>query len=184
MSIILQGHVLNQRQLDAIVPVMNDLMHGKVTQKKFEAACVKALEGAGCPIGYDTTMPGAEKTVSERAQAWLLNGRVGMSARAIYCHMTESQDKERWNHPHDPDDLNRCLLLLDLIPEWRPRMGEMAAHGKAWAGLSGIWDEIASTFLDEAGLDWGKAKSAPKTYALMKKAIGGYQEPGVFQIQL
>ncbi len=47
MSINLKGHILNQRQLDAIVPVMNDLMHGKVSKKKFEQACVAALEAAG-----------------------------------------------------------------------------------------------------------------------------------------
>ena len=47
MSINLKGHILNQRQLDAIVPVMNDLMHGKVSKKKFEQACVDALEAAG-----------------------------------------------------------------------------------------------------------------------------------------
>lgn len=87
MSIILQGHTLNQRQLDAIVPVMNDMMHGKISAKKFEGECVKALEAAGCALGYDTGIPGADKSVDERAQAWLLNGRVGMSSKAICSHM-------------------------------------------------------------------------------------------------
>ena len=36
-------------------------------------------------------------------------------------------------HPHDPDDLNRCLRLLAAVP--------------------------------------GKARSAPQTYALMRKVI-------------
>ena len=38
MSVELKGHILNQRQLDAIVPVMNLLMQGKVKQKGFEDA--------------------------------------------------------------------------------------------------------------------------------------------------
>ena len=171
MSVELKGHILNQRQLDAIVPVMNLLMQGKVKQKGFEDACVKALEAAGCPVGYDTSMPGSDKTVAERAQAWILNGRVGMSAKAIYCHMTGNADKDRWNHPHDPDDLNRCLLLLDLIPEWKERMPEMKSRSPAWAGLAANWAEISQTFVDEAGMDWCKAKSAPKTYALMELSL-------------
>ncbi len=177
MSMNLQGHTLNQRQLDAIVPVMNQLMQGKVSQKKFESACVKALEEAGCGLGYDTAIPGAEATVAQRAQAWILNGDVGMSSKAIYCHMTGNTDKDRWNHPHDPGDLNRCLLLLNLIPEWIPRMSEMATRGKAWAALAENWELISSTFLDEVGLNWCKARSAPKTYSMMRAVIDGTSQP-------
>jgi len=172
MSINLRGHILNQRQLDAITPVMNDLMQGRVSQKKFEQACVDALEKAGCPLGYDTTMPDADKTVEERAVAWIRDGDVGMSSRAIHDHMLALEAREGYSYPHDPDDLNRCLLLLDLIPEWVPRMHEMAMCGEEWAGLAARWDEISKCFLDEVGLNWCKARRAPKTYALMKQALG------------
>jgi hypothetical protein len=172
MNIILKGHTLNQRQLDAITPVMNMLLQGKVKQKAFDAKCVEALEAAGCPPGYDTTMPGADKSITERAQAWIVNGRVGMSSRSIYCHMMGVENKRGWDYPSDPDDLNRCLLLLDLIPEWQPRMHEMAAHGKEWKGLSENWDKIAFTFIDEVGLNWSHGDKAGRTYAMMKEAMG------------
>lgn len=172
MSLVMQGHILNQRQLDAIVPVMNDLMHGKVKQKNFEAACIAALEAAGCALGYDTTMPGADKSIAERGEAWLLNGRVGLSAKSIYCHMTGRVPEEGYNYPRDPGDLNRCLLLLDLIPEWESRMPEMAAHGKHWVALAFNWSEITGCFLNEVGLDWCHGKRAPETYTLMKKVMG------------
>ncbi|QNJ57429.1 hypothetical protein Dolphis_123 [Pseudomonas phage Dolphis] len=174
MSINLRGHVLNQRQLDAITPVMNDLMQGRVSQKKFEQACVDALEKAGCPLGYDTTMPGADKTVEERAVAWIRDGRVGSSSRAIHDHMLGLKPKWGYSEPSDPSDLNRCLLLLDLIPEWKPRMHEMAQRTPQWAGLVARWDEITQCFLDEVGLDWSKGHDlrATKTYALMKQAQG------------
>ncbi|MGV8584546.1 hypothetical protein ACV34H_34315, partial [Pseudomonas aeruginosa] len=79
----LMGHVLNQLQLDAITPVMNDLIQGRVGQAVFEAACLKALENAGCPLGYDTTMPGAGSTIEQRATKLLRDGQVGASSRAI-----------------------------------------------------------------------------------------------------
>jgi len=178
MSVNLQGHILNQRQLDAIVPVMNALMQGRVSQKKFEGACVEALEKAGCPLGYDTTMPGAAVSIEDRANRWIVDGRVGMSSRAIWSHMMGAPGKGM-SYPHDPDDLNRCLLLLDLIPEWKTRMPEMAQHSPQWAGLVGCWDEIVRCFLGEVGLDWEKGHDlrASKTYALMRKAIGSATQP-------
>lgn len=175
MSIELNGHILNQRQLDAITPVMNDYMHGKIKgQKKLEEAMVAALEAAGCPLGYDTALPGADKSVEQRAQKWIIDGQVGSSSKAIYRHMLIGGESKGACHsyPHDPDDLNRCLLLLDLIPEWKPRIAEMACYGTAWAGLTVKWDEISQCFLDEVGLNWCKGKSAPRTYELMKAAIG------------
>ena len=173
MSINLQGHILNQRQLDAIVPVMNQLMQGKVSQKKFEAKCVEALEAAGCPLGYDVSMPGADEPVEVRARRWIVDGRVGSSSKAIWSHMMGVPGQDM-SYPSDPDDLNRCLLLLQLIPEWQPRMAEMVVHGKAWAGLAGKWKELTTLFLDEVGLNWSKGTKlrATKTYELMKQLQG------------
>ncbi|MOA35671.1 hypothetical protein D3C78_1571400 [compost metagenome] len=94
-----------------------------------------------------------------------------MSSKAIWSHMTGTPSEEGYSHPHDPDDLNRCLLLLDLIPEWKPRMSEMAGHSPQWAALASQWEVITETFLGEAGLDWVNGKSAPNTYALMKTAL-------------
>lgn len=173
MSIVLREHKLNQRQLDAITPTMNDLIQGRVSQRAFEQACVDALERAGCPLGYDTTMPGADKTVEQRAAAWVRDGEVGMSSRAIHDHMLGLTPKcGYFDYPLDPDDLNRCLLLLELIHEWKPRMGEMAQRSEQWEGLANRWEEICQCFLDEVGLGWCKGRRAPKTYVLMKQAMG------------
>ncbi|HHG5326056.1 TPA: hypothetical protein ACPWPG_001448 [Pseudomonas aeruginosa] len=173
MSIILKGHVLNQRQLDAITPVMNDLIQGRVGQAGFEDACLKALENAGCPLGYDTTMPGAGSTIEQRATKWLRDGQVGASSRAIHDHMLGLTPKRGYyDHPHDPDDLNRCLLLLDLIPEWKPRMREMAQHSPEWAALASSWERLTDLFLSEAGLDWQRSSEAPETYAAMRLLRG------------
>lgn len=174
MTIVLKGHGLNQRQLDAITQVMNDYMHGKIKgHKKLEAAMEKALEAAGCPLGYDTTLPGAESTVEQRAVAWLRDGWVGMSSRAIHDHMLGLPAKDGYSAPRDPADLNRCLLLLDLIPEWKARMGEMAQHSQ-WVNLAPRWNEVVDSFLDEVGLDWSKGKNlrATRTYDLMKQIEG------------
>src|SRR5690606_23603805 len=111
MSFLLRGHRLNQRQLDAMIPVLNDNMHNRRRKADFEEACVAALEEAGCPLGYDTTLPGRETSIETRAARWVKDGQVGMSSRAIHSHMTGAPDRSGFRHPLDPDDLNRCLLL-------------------------------------------------------------------------
>lgn len=50
MKIILRGHLLTQEQLDAIVPVLNQRMHGRLSAAKFEAAAEKACADAGHPV--------------------------------------------------------------------------------------------------------------------------------------
>ncbi|HCF3913442.1 TPA: hypothetical protein NID53_001048 [Pseudomonas aeruginosa] len=173
MSITLKGHALNQRQLDAITPVMNDLIQGRVDLASFDDACVKALDIAGCPLGYDTSMPGTGSTIEERAARWLRDGQVGASSRAIHDHMLGlPMERHHAAYPHDPDDLNRCLLLLNLIPEWAPRIREMAQHSQEWAALVSSWGKLTNLFLQEAGLDWQRSSGAPETYAAMRFLLG------------
>ena len=51
MGIIHHGVELDQQQLDAIVPVMNEAMNGRHRgKKKLEEAVDKALEAAGYPV--------------------------------------------------------------------------------------------------------------------------------------
>lgn len=109
-------------------------------------------------------------TEQQRANLWIVRGSTGLSSERIWAHMTGTVTEGRTtNYPHDPDDLNRCLLLLEAVPEWKARMGEMAAHGPVWAALAARWDEIAQCFIDEVGLNWSKGNRASKTYDLMKQ---------------
>ena len=52
----------------------------------------------------------------------------------------------------------------------------MAELNKTWAALVARWDEIEAMQMDEIGLDWVKAKSAPMTYALMREVIDSARE--------
>lgn len=109
-------------------------------------------------------------TEMHRANLWIARGSVGLSSKRIWTHMTGTiTSGNTSDYPYDPDDLNRCLLLLEAVPEWKARMGEMAAHGAVWAALAARWDEITQSFLDEVGLNWSKADTAKKTYDLMQQ---------------
>jgi len=176
--ITFKGKALNQRQLNAITPVMNRLMRRELRQSQFDQACIEALELAGCPLGYDTGIdPSASLEV--RALRWASDGDVGVSSMTIYRHMlgligpnapADEQDVD-FGWPHDVADLNRCLGLLALIPEWKPRMVEMAAYGGGWKPLAENWDSLEQCFLKEAGLNWSKTRSAPETFDQMRRLL-------------
>jgi len=76
-------------------------------------------------------------------------------------------------YPHDPDDLNRCLILLDAVPEFKPRMKELSSLSDEWSRLVCCWGDIEKSFISEVGLNWSKGHSAPRTHELMRDAIAG-----------
>lgn len=51
--------------------------------------------------------------------------------------------------PHDADDFGRCARLLELVPEWIPRLGEVAHACPSFRRLVRCWPEL--TRLHERG---------------------------------
>ena len=101
---------------------------------------------------------------------WLADGEIGASSKcmAMWLAFGKRTSDAFGSYPHDPDDMDRCLKLLHRAPGLRERLPKMAELNATWAAMVARWDEIEACQLAEIGLDWTKAKSAPKTYALMK----------------
>lgn len=106
-----------------------------------------------------------------RAMAWKTRGECGMSSIAIWEHMVFGRTVDAdARFPLDPDDFRRCRLLLEAVPEWRPRMGQMARYGKEWAALAGAWEELDALFTEEVTDRTGrKVQMAPRMYARMQE---------------
>lgn len=110
--------------------------------------------------------------LTKRANLWILKGRVGLSSSCIWGHMTGTICEGNNSHyPRDIGDFNRCLLLLEAVPEWNPRMSEMSAHGPVWAALAEQWNNLKELFIEEAGINFSLSSSAPKTSALLRQII-------------
>jgi len=104
---------------------------------------------------------------------WMAYGQVGISSKAMALASLNMEQERTWGdtHPHDPDDLNRCLLFLHHVPEARENLGKISEISNVWNALIKKWEDIEKCFLDEVGFNWSKGKSAPKTYNLMKSII-------------
>jgi hypothetical protein len=92
------------------------------------------------------------------------------------CYLTKTAaalgleyNYNRLCYPSDPSDFNRCLELLIAAPEVEDAMPEIAKISKQWDAIISRWDEVETSFINEAGQNWSKGKSAPLTYELMKE---------------
>jgi len=100
-------------------------------------------------------------SIEKRALAWAIGRDTGASSTAIMAVMTGNKPESRYYYPVDGGDLGRCLRLLDLIPEWKPRMGEMRAICPQWAALVDHWDELSAKH----------AANHPRLYERMREIL-------------
>lgn len=102
-----------------------------------------------------------------KAAMWLRTGERGASSNSMCKHIFGVSKDAGDNYPHDPDDLRRCILFLDAA-EAHDKVPLMASVSPQWAGLVRRWGDLVATFKEEMAA----GKSAPKTYAMMREAIG------------
>lgn len=109
--------------------------------------------------------------MKDKILRWLASGQTGLSSKTMaFTALRIPQDKT-WGvrHPLDPDDFNRCLMLVVQVPEIKDYFNEIAGLSASWKSIIENWDKIEKCFIDEVGFDWRKGRRAPKTYDLMKQ---------------
>lgn len=108
---------------------------------------------------------------------WLAGGERGTSSNTIVEHLTglpalgRGWDRSGPCHPHDPDDLRRCLLLLEAVPAFKSRFYEMQDASKEWNAITVHLKELTRLLTEEVP-KWKGYRAmgaAPKTYARMKE---------------
>jgi len=71
--------------------------------------------------------------VFKKVIAWYAGGDTGLSSEAMAARL--SGQPCRRDYPRDPDDLGRCVRLLDAIPELRSELFMMVGVCKEWERL-------------------------------------------------
>lgn len=98
------------------------------------AYTVKMIDGKPCcPLCEKPTYCHGEN-IEIRAMHWSMSNDTGASSYAIAKHMVGQGEYINFNPitdmppPSDADDRGRCIRLLELIPEWLPRLDEMKKY--------------------------------------------------------
>ena len=110
------------------------------------------------------------ETINERAVEWIVGDDTGLSSKAIWAVMMGAKPRPH-SYPSDGADLGRCMRLLELIPEWKPRMVEMQAVSPYWKALVPEWDRLVGIL--KAELAGGKKGS---TYEAMKAILNPVED--------
>lgn len=108
----------------------------------------------------------------KRALEWVVQGEVGISSKTIWAVMLGVADPHAENswriydRPWDVGDFRRCYLLLELIPEWKPRLNKVAELFPQWKPYVEKWDELTALYEEEKGKG-----SCPKLWAVMSEML-------------
>jgi hypothetical protein len=78
--------------------------------------------------------------IDPRLAEWFASGDTGQSSVAVATYLAAGVSSGAT--PGDTQDLGRIMRLLDRIPEWKTRMGEMAEAGGSWPLLAPHWQEL------------------------------------------
>ena len=90
---------------------------------------VKQIDGVACCPSCSQPAICHGLNVEGRAVYWALSDDTGTSSKAIARHMTGARHGIFGaGPPRDSSDRGRCIRLLELIPEWLPRLNEMKQY--------------------------------------------------------
>jgi hypothetical protein len=89
--------------------------------------------------------------MNKEAFSWIAGDDTGTSSKTIWAVMMGVADPEcnRYDVPYDPADFGRCVRLLNRVPEWRGRLGEVAAIFPRWQPLVDAWEELETLYEEE-----------------------------------
>ena len=105
--------------------------------------------------------------MKEKLLKWYATGEKGLSSENMAA--TVLGLPSRLYHPCDPADLNRCIKLVDAVPEIKTKFPEIAKLSPQWKEVINNWEKLREMFISEVGFDWQNHKSAGKTYEFMKQ---------------
>lgn len=87
----------------------------------------------------------APKTLREWANGWDMGVSSASIYRAFMGHVPSAWSEATTypnDAPYDDADLGRCVRLLDIMPEWRGRLDELAQRVPAFAPLVPEWARL------------------------------------------
>ena len=118
-------------------------------------------------------------SLERKVLQWLASGQSGLSSEVMAFTAVDIEQVGKftlYHYPLDPADLNRCIMLVDTIPEIREHFPKIASLSPRWKAIIDNWDELTATFLLEAGFNWIKSHRAPQTYLRMKQLLDVKQD--------
>lgn len=98
---------------------------------------VKMIDGIACCPSCNKPTICHNKPIEQRVLFWALSGDTGISSETIAAYFTGNPARRFTGAPSDAADRGRCIRLLELIPEWIPRLNELKQLDKGTVAING-----------------------------------------------
>lgn len=86
--------------------------------------------------------------MNTKALEWITGNDTGQSSKTIWAVMMGAVTASgSYSRPYDAGDFGRCHRLLEIAPEWKARLGEVAARFPEWSPLVREWSKIETAYL-------------------------------------
>ena len=76
-----------------------------------------------------------------KPEQWIVGNDTGVSSKTIWSVMF-GVNPDWQGVPLDVDDFGRCVRLLTLVKEFRPRLKEVSVKYPEWKPIIDDWDEL------------------------------------------
>lgn len=124
------GMHVEPRLFNAVIAAANGLVG------EFAKPIVKATPGMGLEAWLDSDDTGS----SSLYMAWCLSaGQFGY---------WQGRKQPEPAYPHDPDDLGRCIRLIEAVPEFGGKIPEMSHRGAHWLAVTTNWTRWVEMYDD------------------------------------
>lgn len=90
---------------------------------------------------WESDVKTARKKKQPNPLNWIVGGDTGISSKTIWSVMMGATPRDH-NYPLDAADFGRCFRLLEMHPEWRPRLGKVAKRYGYWLPMVKAWPEL------------------------------------------
>lgn len=97
---------------------------------------------------------------------WLRLGERGSSSEAMCKRIFGLPAVAGTGHPHDPDDLARCLKFVEATDS-ADKVALMRDVSPQWSRLVDVWERLVESLRREMQ----EGTTAPETYALLQQAL-------------
>jgi hypothetical protein len=131
---------------------------------------IEVLRGINLPVSAARQadyLAANELGIRNSVSLWLRNGERGSSSEAMCKHIFGVPAEAGKSHPHDPDDLRRCVLFLEQTDSSNLAYS-MRDVSPEWTALVDHWDELTGLLRQEMTNPKGGAR---QTYDRMKAVL-------------
>jgi hypothetical protein len=149
---------------------------GKLWREEIEVAAKRLAKNLRADPPEEAEWAWGLDTGTSSMTIMLCLGTNETARQRIYAACWQRGAASLGSPPSDPDDLGRCIRLLDKFPAWRERLGEVAAKYPAWAPLVSHWRELEALYREELPEHAGRA---PRLLARMRGLLEGPEEARV-----